>query len=123
MKRKDTTFIITCQVNPVGFSFNHFKEDMEKLAFNITYYSESIYDRWSVELKNVTITDTCLEEGKVVKFTYTMNTARHDSNYENSVAMKMCLNLQKVFNSANLLIGENKPQCFIDRLYNSRLDK
>ena len=122
MKRKDTIIIITSNVSVLAFGKEKFKEHMEKLASDITYYAESIYCRWSVDLKNVTITDTCLENDKIVRFIYSMNSVRHNSNYENSVAMKMCLNLQKVFNSVNL-IDNGKNYCFIDKLYNSRLDK
>lgn len=123
MKRKDTSLIIICEVNPLAFELNNFKENMERLAYEVTYYGEGKFDRWNIQPVNVIINDTSLEERKIVRFIYTINSVRHNSNYENSVGMKICLNIQKVFNSANILIGEKRPQCFVDRLYNSRLAK
>ena len=121
MKRKDTTIIIVSDISTLGFSKDHFKEDMEKLAMDITYYADNVYARWNFSLKNITINSTSLEDRKIVRFIYTINSGRHDSNYENSISMKMCLNLQKVFDKVNLL--NEKAHCFIDSLYNSRLAK
>lgn len=122
MKRKDTILSITANISTLAFRPNFFKEDMESLAYQITYYGEGKFDRWYINPVNVVITNTAIENRKNVKFIYTINSARSDSNYENSVGMKMCLNLQKVFNSVNLICN-SANQCYIDNFHNSRLNK
>ena len=120
MKRKDTILSIEAIISTLAFNKDTFKEDMEKLAFEIRKFGTGTYDFWQVEPVNTVIRTTAIETSKLVKFVFKLNFS--NSNYENWILTGLCLNLQKVFNSRNLICNEPN-QCYILSTRNSRLDK
>ena len=120
MKRKDTILSIEAIISTVAFTQGQFKEDMEKLAFEIRKFGEGTFDFWQVEPVNTVIRTTAIETSKLVKFVYKLNCS--NSNYENWILTGLCLNLQKFFNALNPTIG-TPNQCYILSTRNSRLDK
>lgn len=116
MKRKDTYLRIVSNINISTFNKDNLMQDLNELATDITYFDNKnkLISHWDVELEAVTITDTSLEQFKVVKFLYKLN--YKSSHYENTILMKMCLNLNKFFK-------EQDKNSFIENVYNSRLDK
>ena len=116
MKRKDTYIRIVSNINISTFSKTNLMQDLNELAVDITYFDKksALIAHWDAQLEAVTITDTALEQNKVVKFLYKLN--YKSSQYENTILMKICLNLNKFFQEQN-------KNSFIENVYNSRLDK
>lgn len=116
MKRKDTYLRIISDINISTFDTDNLMQELNELAVDITYFDNKskLISHWDVELEDITITDTSLEQFKVVKFLYKLN--YKSSNYENTILMKMCINLNNFFKAQN-------KNSFIESVYNSRLDK
>ena len=120
MKRKDTIISITAHISTLAFNKDALEADLNVLANNITFFGENEQDHWTIKVENISVQNTAIDTTKVVRFIYSLNYS--NSNYENSVLMHLCLNLQKFFNSKNLILNKAN-QCWIDNTYNSRLDK